>query len=81
MNFKRSGCSQFSEAVVTSTVKESLRSTERGSVQVLGDICSHLNVSISTLTYYSRPYPGRESAVDRRLDLNTNPSARFLKHF
>ena len=38
MNFKRSGCSQFSEAVVTSTVKESLRSTERGSIQVLADL-------------------------------------------
>ena len=33
------------------------------------------------LTYYSRPYPGRQSAVDRRLDLNTNPSAQFLKIF
>ena len=33
------------------------------------------------LTCYSRPYPGRESAVDRRLDLNTNPSAQFLKNF
>ena len=31
------------------------------------------------LAYYSRPYPGRESAVDRRLDLNTNPSSQFLK--
>ena len=37
MNFKRSGCSQFFEAVVTSTVKESLHSTERGSIQVLAD--------------------------------------------
>ena len=33
--FKRSGCFQFPEAVVTSTVKESLRSTKRGSLQVL----------------------------------------------
>ena len=33
------------------------------------------------LTYYSRPYPGRESAVDRRLDLTTNRSAQFLKNF
>ena len=32
---KGSGCFQFPEAVVTSTVKESLRSTERGSLQVL----------------------------------------------
>ena len=35
MIFKRSGCFQFPEAVVTSTAKESLRSTERGSLQVL----------------------------------------------
>ena len=33
------------------------------------------------LTYYSRQCPGRESAIDRRLDLNTNPSAQFLKIF
>ena len=32
------GCSQFPEAVVTSTVKESLRSTECGSIQVLADL-------------------------------------------
>ena len=38
INFERSGCSQFSEAVVTSTVKESLRSTERGSIQALADL-------------------------------------------
>ena len=35
MIFKESGCFQFPEAVVTSTAKESLRSTERGSQQVL----------------------------------------------
>ena len=35
MFFKGSGCFQFLEAVVTSTAKESLRSTERGSLQVL----------------------------------------------
>ena len=35
MIFKRSGCFQFPEAVVTSTEKESLCSTERGSLQVL----------------------------------------------
>ena len=35
MIFKESGCFQFPEAVVTSTRKESLRSTERGSLQVL----------------------------------------------
>ena len=35
MIFKESGCFQFSEAVVKSTAKESLRSTERGSLQVL----------------------------------------------
>ena len=35
MIFKRSGCFQFPEAVVTSTAKESLRSTESGSLQVL----------------------------------------------
>ena len=35
MIFKRSGCFQFPEAVVTSTEKESLRSTERGSLQLL----------------------------------------------
>ena len=35
MIFKGSGCFQFPEAVVTSTAKESLRSTERGSLQVL----------------------------------------------
>ena len=34
MIFKGSGCFQFPEAVVC-TVKESLRSTERGSLQVL----------------------------------------------
>ena len=33
--FKESGCFQFPEAVVTSTAKESLRSIERGSLQVL----------------------------------------------
>ena len=38
MIFKGSRCFQFSEAVVTSTVKESLRSTERGSLQVLAVI-------------------------------------------
>ena len=32
---KESGCFQFPEAVVTSTVKESLHSTDRGSLQVL----------------------------------------------
>ena len=35
MIFKGSGCFQFPEAVVTSTVKESLRSSESGSLQVL----------------------------------------------
>ena len=35
MIFKESGCFQFPEAVVTSTAKESLRSTERDSPQVL----------------------------------------------
>ena len=35
MIFMGSGCFQFPEAVVTSTVKESLHSTERGSLQVL----------------------------------------------
>ena len=35
MIFKGSGCFQFPEAVVTSMAKESLRSTERGSIQVL----------------------------------------------
>ena len=35
MIFKESGYFQFHEAVVTYTAKESLRSTERGSVQVL----------------------------------------------
>ena len=35
MIFKGSGCFQFPEAVVTSTVKESLYSTESGSLQVL----------------------------------------------
>ena len=35
MIFKESGCFQFPEAVVTSTAKESLRSTERGLIQVL----------------------------------------------
>ena len=33
--FKGSGCFQFPEAVVTSTAKESLCSTEHGSLQVL----------------------------------------------
>ena len=35
MIFKGSECVQFPEAVVTSTVKESLRSTEHGSIQFL----------------------------------------------
>ena len=35
MILKGSGCFQFLEAVVTSTAKESLCSTERGSLQVL----------------------------------------------
>ena len=35
MIFKGSGCFQFPEAVVTSAAKESLRSTEHGSIQVL----------------------------------------------
>ena len=35
MIFKESGCFQFPEAVVTSTAKESLRSTKCGSLQVL----------------------------------------------
>ena len=35
MIFKGSGCFQFPEAVVSSTAKESLRSTEHGSIQVL----------------------------------------------
>ena len=35
MIFKGSGCFQFPEIVVTSAVKESLRSTGRGSLQVL----------------------------------------------
>ena len=35
MIFKGSGCFQFPEAVVTSTAKQNLRSTERGSLQVL----------------------------------------------
>ena len=33
--FKGSGCFQFPAVVVTSRAKESLRSTERGSLQVL----------------------------------------------
>ena len=33
--FKGSGCFQFPEAVITSTVQESLCSTEHGSLQVL----------------------------------------------
>ena len=35
MIFKGSGCFQFPEAVVSSTVKQSLRSTEPASLQVL----------------------------------------------
>ena len=35
MIFMESGCFQFPEAVVTSTAKESLRSTECDSLQVL----------------------------------------------
>ena len=35
MIFNGSECFQFAEAVVTSTAKESLRSTERDSIQVL----------------------------------------------
>ena len=33
--FKGSGCFQFLEAIVTSKAKESLHTTERGSLQVL----------------------------------------------
>ena len=33
--FKGSGCFQFPEVVVTSTAKQSLLSTKRGSLQVL----------------------------------------------
>ena len=33
--FKGSGCFKFPESVITSTAKESLRSTERGSLQIL----------------------------------------------
>ena len=33
--FSREACAQFPEAAVTSTAKESLRSTKRGSLQVL----------------------------------------------
>ena len=35
MIFRGSGCFQFPEAIVTSTAKVSLRSTESGSLQVL----------------------------------------------
>ena len=35
MIFKGSGCFLFPEVVVTSTAKESLRCTERGSLQLL----------------------------------------------
>ena len=35
MIFKESGCFQFPEVVVSSTAKESLRSTGRGSLQIL----------------------------------------------
>ena len=38
MIFKESGCFQFPEAVVTSTEKESLRSTEHGSLAVLAGL-------------------------------------------
>ena len=37
MIFKGSGCFQFPEAVVISTAKESLHSTERGSLQALAE--------------------------------------------
>ena len=37
MSFKGSGCSQFPEAIVTSTAKKSLRSTKCCSLQVLAD--------------------------------------------
>ena len=36
--FKRSECLQFPEAVVTSTAKKSLRSTERDSLQILNGL-------------------------------------------
>ena len=36
--YKGSGCFQFPEAVVTSTAKESLHSTEHGSLKVLADL-------------------------------------------
>ena len=36
--FKGSGCFKFPEAVITSMAKESIRSTERGSIQVLADL-------------------------------------------
>ena len=35
MIFKGNGCFQFPEAVATSAAKESVRSTERGSLQTL----------------------------------------------
>ena len=38
MIFKGSGCFQFPEAVVTSTAKENLRSTEHCSLQVIADL-------------------------------------------
>ena len=40
MILKGSRCFQFPEAVVTSTAKESLHSTERGSLQVLAVVRS-----------------------------------------
>ena len=46
MIFKGSGCFQFPEAVVTSTVKESLRSTERGSLT-----SSHCFIGVESAVY------------------------------
>ena len=46
MIFKRSWYFQFPEAVVTSTAKESQRSTERGSLQVLAVLCSEGKVML-----------------------------------
>ena len=51
MIFKGSGCFQFPEAVVTSTAKESLRSTERGSLQVLAVLYRSRKCRVESAVY------------------------------
>ena len=53
MIFNESGCFQFPEAVVTSTAKESLCSTERGSIQVLA-VLYNRKCSVESAVYFNK---------------------------